>query len=73
VGRRVLAPRVERPRCQTGFSVADVCHYAGGALRDVMIHNAETGVSELGLVSGGHISDWTAIGGAAAASFRRLG
>jgi hypothetical protein len=30
-----------------------------------MIHDAATGVSELGLVSHGHISDWTAIGGGA--------
>ena len=49
----------------TGFAVADVAHHADGALRDVMIHDAATGASEIGLVSHGHISDWTAIGGGA--------
>jgi hypothetical protein len=49
----------------TGFVVADIGDRADGALRDVMIHDAATGVSELGLVSHGHISDWTAIGGGA--------
>jgi hypothetical protein len=46
----------------TGYSVVGTGDFTGGGIADVLIENASTGVAEVGLVSGGTISKWSAVG-----------
>jgi hypothetical protein len=56
----------------SGFSEAAIGNFTGGATSDVLIHDPTTGVAEIGIVSGGKISGWTAVGSATPASWKLI-
>lgn len=55
-----------------GFTEAAVGNYTGGATSDVLIHDPTSGATDIGIVSGGKIGSWTAIGSATPSTWKLL-